>query len=380
MIISVICDVLGKENNGTTIAAMNLIRALRDRGHTVRVVCSDPERAGRENYYVVPRQSVGPFNGYMEKNGVAFSRLDKNILHAALDGADRVHVMLPFALGAEAAKYAIGNNIPLTAGFHCQAENFTGHLFLKDVSPANRITYRAFYHRLYRFCDYVHYPSQFICDTFESVVGPTPHRIISNGVNQMFRPKPVEKPDSLKDRCVVLFTGRYSPEKSHDVLIDAVALSRHREKIQLIFAGSGPRKEALIRRAKQKGIPMPIMQFYDRSTLIDVINSVDLYVHPAEIEIEAIACLEAIACGRVPLIADSPRSATRYFALSERNLFHYNDPADLAARMDWWLEHPEERAACEKRYLGYAAQFDFESCMDRMEQMIMEAGEKHREK
>ena len=29
MIICVVCDVLGKENNGTTIAAMNLIRSLR---------------------------------------------------------------------------------------------------------------------------------------------------------------------------------------------------------------------------------------------------------------------------------------------------------------------------------------------------------------
>ena len=29
MIVTVVCDVLGKENNGTTIAAMNLIRFLK---------------------------------------------------------------------------------------------------------------------------------------------------------------------------------------------------------------------------------------------------------------------------------------------------------------------------------------------------------------
>lgn len=33
MKILVVCDVLGKENNGTTIAAMNLIRYLKSRGH-----------------------------------------------------------------------------------------------------------------------------------------------------------------------------------------------------------------------------------------------------------------------------------------------------------------------------------------------------------
>ena len=50
MIVTVVCDVLGKENNGTTVAAMNLIRALRKRGHTVRVVCPDKERMGQEGF------------------------------------------------------------------------------------------------------------------------------------------------------------------------------------------------------------------------------------------------------------------------------------------------------------------------------------------
>ena len=83
------------------------------------------------------------------------------------------------------------------------------------------------------------------------------------------------------------------------------------------------------------------MRFFSRDEMLRVINSADLYVHPAEIEIEAIACLEAISCGLVPVIADSPRSATRFFALGERNLFHFNDPADLAAtaaRFDGLLE------------------------------------------
>ena len=42
----IVCDVLGKENNGTTVAAMNLIRALRAKGHEVRIVCPDRDRAG----------------------------------------------------------------------------------------------------------------------------------------------------------------------------------------------------------------------------------------------------------------------------------------------------------------------------------------------
>ena len=44
MKITIVCDVLGKENNGTTIAAMNLIRYLREHGHEVRVLCCDQDR------------------------------------------------------------------------------------------------------------------------------------------------------------------------------------------------------------------------------------------------------------------------------------------------------------------------------------------------
>ena len=145
-----------------------------------------------------------------------------------------------------------------------------------------------------------------------------------------------------------------------------------------MFVGTGPLKLWLRARALRKKIPAPVMKFFSRKELLNVVRSADLYVHPAEIEIEAIACLEAIACGKVPLIADSPRSATRYFALSERNLFKANDSSDLAEKLDWWLDHPEEIASCAADYLNYAGQFDFDRCMDRMEEMLLEVREEKR--
>lgn len=36
-----VCDVLGEENNGTTIATMNLLNYLKHKGHEVRVLCAD---------------------------------------------------------------------------------------------------------------------------------------------------------------------------------------------------------------------------------------------------------------------------------------------------------------------------------------------------
>lgn len=44
MNITIICDVLGEPNNGTTIATLNLINFLQKQGHIVRVVCPDQDK------------------------------------------------------------------------------------------------------------------------------------------------------------------------------------------------------------------------------------------------------------------------------------------------------------------------------------------------
>lgn len=373
MNITVVCDVLGLPNNGTSMAAFNLINSMRARGHRVKVVCPDADKSGREDYFITPRYNFGVFNKYVAKNGVSLGKADEDIIRVAMDDAEVVHILLPFSLGISAQKLAMEKGLPITASFHCQAENITSHIHLKDSKQANLMTYKILRYKFFDKCDCIHYPSKFICDTFESCTGPTNHYIISNGVSGDFRRIPVDKPEYLKNKFVILFSGRYSREKRHDILTDAIALSKHREIIVPIYAGCGPLENEIREHALRKLGYAPVMRFFNRGEMVKVINYSDLYVHPAEIEIEAIACLEAISCGRIPVISNSPRSATRNFALTEDNLFRCNDPRDLACKIDHWIENPEDRKKCEERYLGYAAQFSFESCMDKMEQMLFDA-------
>ena len=370
MKITVVCDVLGAENNGTTIAAMNLIRSLRAKGHEVIVVCSDEDKVGREGYVVMPRLNLGPLNGYVRKNGVSLSRADKKRLEPVIWDSDVVHIMLPFSLGHAALKLCRAHRIPVTAGFHAQAENITSHLFMKDNRLANRMAYQYMYNSFYRYVDAVHYPTDFIREVFEDAVGhKTNAFVISNGVGDRFRPNGAKKPPEFQNKFVILFSGRYSKEKSHTVLIDAVALSRHNREIQLIFAGDGPLRDVLKERSK-KLVNKPVFSFFPHNQMLNVLNYADLYVHPAEIEIEAIACMEALACGRVPVIADSPRSATKKFALDERNLFENRNPHDLAAKIDYFIEHPDAVAEYRERYRGVVAGLSQGACMDRMEEML----------
>lgn len=373
MKVLVVSDVLGEENNGTTIACMNLVRYLRKQGDDVRILCPDQDKKDLPNYYIVPNLKLGPIvNWALKKNQVVLARPKTKIIKKALTGVDVCHIMLPFALGVKTLKIARKMGIPCTCGFHCQAENFTAHIGLMNCKLANKMTYKHFYNNFYKYVDAIHYPTEFIRQTFESVVKrKTNAYIISNGVNDLYKYQKTERKGQLKDKFNILFIGRYSKEKSHPLLIEAVSHSKYKDHIQLVFAGQGPYAEQLKKMAISKGLNTPVMKFYSRKELVDVINSCDIYVHPAEIEIEAISCLEAIKCGLVPIISNSKRCATKAFALTENNLFDYNNPKDLAKKIDYWIEHPKEKEECSKNYLGYTNQFDQSSCMHKMREMLL---------
>jgi len=372
MKICVVSDVLGKENNGTTIAAMNLIRSLRKRGHEVRILCPDAEHKGEKDYYIVPTLNFGIFNEYVKKNGVVLAKKDKKIIDEALDGVDACHIMLPFSLCRATLKECLKKNIPVTAGFHTQAENVTAHFGLMFSRFVSWVIDHNFYRHLYRYAGTIHYPSEFIRNVFEkSIKKQTNGRVISNGVNSVFVKKDVEKPDFLEGKIGILFIGRLSREKKHKYLIKAVKMSKYEKDIQLVFAGVGP-TEKKIKCLSSSLTNKPYINFFNHEDLVNTINACDLYVHPSSIEIEAISCLEAITCGLVPVINDSPKSATRYFALDEKNLFKKDCPKDLTRKIDYWIEHPKEKEERSRDYLGYTKKFTFEDCMNQMEKMIID--------
>ena len=77
MIVTIICDIPLSRNNGTAVAAGNLINALKERGHEVRVVCPDENLWGKEGYFITQKRNFGPFNKYVAKNGVTLAKPDK---------------------------------------------------------------------------------------------------------------------------------------------------------------------------------------------------------------------------------------------------------------------------------------------------------------
>ena len=370
MNITIVCDVLGSETNGQTLAATNLIKYLSKK-HNVKVLCADQDKKNTPNYYVVPNLSLGIFDKIIKKNNVTLAKPKDEIIREALKDAEHVHIMLPFVLGRRALRIAREMGLSTTAGFHCQAENISSHFRLHNSNLFNKAIYKNFYRGFYKYIDGIHYPTQFVRDDFEkNIKCSTNGFVISNGVNTHIKKEFIEKPDNLKDKFVILSTGRYSVEKSQQTLINAIKYSKYKNRIQLILAGQGPLEKKFKRIAK--GLPnYPIFKLYNREEMQNVLNICDMYVHPAIAELEGIACLEAICAGKLVIVSDSKRSATKNFAVDKKCIFKHGNAKHLAKVIDYWIEHPEDMKQCADKYCRDSIQYNQDCCMEEMEKMIL---------
>ena len=379
MNVTIICDVLGEANNGTSVAAYNLINHLKSQGHNVTVVCCDAEKKSENGFMIVPSINLGPvINAALARNEIVPAKPDPVILEDAIKNADVVHLLMPFPLAWKAVPICEKYGIPMTSSFHVQAENFTCHIGMMKSGLATREVYKYFYRKVYSHCAITHYPTEFIKKDFESNIKKSvPSKVISNGVSEsFFEPASVQTVTRQKkrnhDKFTIVVVGRYSTEKAQQVLIKAVARSRYKDRIKLILAGEGPKGKSYRRLVKRCGIDCE-MRFFDHEELKDILNAADLYVHTAYVELESIACLEAIVTGLVPIICNSKRSAARFFAKDERCLYRKWDPEDLKNKIEYFMDNPEELVACKKKYRTEANISRLGECMNKMEEMLTEA-------
>jgi len=375
MIITLISDTFNINNNGTTVSAMRFAATLVARGHTVRVVaCGDPgqpEPDGPQMFYV-PELVLPIATRLAHRQNTLFARPLRDVLVAAITGADVVHVYQPWPLGRAAERIARELGVPAIAAFHVQPENITYNIGLGWFRPAAHLVYvllrLAFYGR---FAD-IQCPSTFIAAQLRHHGYRARLHVISNGVDSSFRPGPPRVRDG-DEPFRILMVGRFSPEKRQDVLIRAVQRARHAGRIQVYFAGHGPREKRLRRMAEK--LPLPAdFGYYSQDELIDLIRGCDLYVHSSDVEIEGLSCMEAFSCGLVPVISDSPRSATGQFALGPGNLFRSGDPASLAERIDAWIDDPAALEAASKTYARYGELYAVDRSVKAIERVYARAG------
>jgi len=365
-------DSYGNFSNGTTATARRFANCLRKRGHTVRVLAANSKEAkGERDFYPVTPFKVPIFQPLIDKQGFTFAKADREVIYKAIKGADLVHLFLPFPLEVAARRTAEQLNIPVTAAFHLQPENVTYTLYMGKNKSVNNRMYYYLYDNFYRYVKHIHCPSKMIANQLKKHHYDTNiTHVISNGVVPAFKSMDVAKPEKFKDKYVILMVGRLSREKRQDLIIKAIGRSKYNKRIQLILCGQGP-QEKIIRKLSKKHLINPVeIKFVKQSELVKIINYSDLYIHSSDAEIEAIACIEAFTCGIVPVISDSPISATNQFALFDKCLFKNGNYKSLQHRIDYWIEHPAVKAEYSKKYIEYAKQFAIENEVTKLEKVF----------
>lgn len=368
-----VTDTFHEINNGITMSAMQLAKHLRDKGHTIRILTAGntresglDERTGYIMFYV-EELHVPVASTFAHRQNTLFGKPDRQTVKNALEGADVVHIFQPWPLGRAALKQAKEHKIPVIAAFHIQPENITYNIGLGWLKPAAHLIYYLMDAFFYKKFEHIHCPSRFIAAQLRKYGYKSWLHVVSNGVDPAFSPSG-DKTGRKGDLIRILMVGRLSPEKRQDVLIRAIEHSKHKDRIQIYFAGRGPWKKKLEKLGKKLNNP-PVFGYYEKKDLVSLIDSCDLYVHSSDIEIECISCLEAVSCGLVPVISDSKRSAAVQFALSSENLFKSGNPKDLAARIDYWLDSPEKRHEASLKYRGFARFYSSENSAWKMEKI-----------
>jgi len=352
--------------NGGCVATRRLADGLTGRGHRVSIVSTTPGKSA----FTVRGTTLPGIRESLEKMEFLFGIPEKDVLRRAFADADIVQIQFPFYLGYGAAKLAMAMGKGVVGTFHVQPRNIIAALG-KESALMERVLGWCFNFLLLDRAPVIQCPSQFAADLLRRSGSRRPTRVISNGIPDEYRPMPHHRPDWLGDEMVLINVGRHALEKRQALLIEGVKRSRHASKLRLLLCGKGELSRQLVAAGAQLPNP-PLVEHVSHQDKLRFLNTADLFVHGSVVELESLACLEAVGCGLPCLIADSPHSAAPQFALDSRFVFKHDDADSLAARLDYWYEHRAELASARSKVLATAERYRFDKILDQMEQLYRE--------
>lgn len=359
--IAFVSDCFDGALGGGMVSAARVVGALRER-HEVVVLSADTR--AEPGHVALPGFQLPLHAMKAMRFRMAVPRRES--FERVFSDVDVVHLQLPFwvSFGALAAARRLG--VPVVAAFHVQPENLLLNIGVR--SPRiSRALYRFWVRRYYGRADAVVCPSRFARDKLLEHGLETPVHVVSNGVPPWLRRREAAREPRHHGYFLVLMVGRLATEKHQELMLQALARAKHAERVRLVIAGAGPR-EAELRRAAAALPHPPEIGYVSNERLERLYNSADLLVHCSEVELEGMAVLEALSCGLPALVANSPDSAATQFALGPEFLFRSGSAGDLAARIDWHVEHQSALAAARARAIRAAQAFRFEDCVERLEE------------
>jgi phosphatidylinositol alpha 1,6-mannosyltransferase len=281
---------------------------------------------------------------------------------AAFD-PDIIHINSPCPLGYAAVRYARCSGIPVVATYHTHFPSYAKYYKIKALETFSW----NYLKNLYNDCDRVYVPSEPIRKELRAHgFGTTeflPHGVDTGMFNPVYRSDEWRTLHGCEGKAVLLFAGRLVWEKDLKTLAEAyrIIMARRNDAV-FVLAGDGPVREEL-------AALMPRAVFLGQlggTALAAAYASSDLFVFPSTTETFGNVTLEAMASGVPPVCAREGGAYGFVKSGATGLLAEPRDGADLAAKIAFMLDRPEERKKMGKAALSFASEQSWERIFDRL--------------
>ncbi len=377
---------------GSAIAFRRLAHGLALQGHEVWVIA--PGLKGFRHYVerdgqtvVIRCRSIPDLRiiSAPGKTTVRVPLIPDGIIERTLDRLkpDVVHLQAPGYAGAIAVRLARKRNLPLVATCHSIPENYwspkdKGSNVFKAVKDGLWDMILAMLDP----CDLVCAPTVTACDLLHDN-GLTRQAIpISNGI-ELDRYRPPSSDAEIRelrsrfgfpqDRPVVLYCGRFSPEKRVDILLAAIPSVLRRVRAHFAFVGTGTIDIAGEIESRGLSDAVTLTGLLSDQAMPLVYRAADVFVLPSEAELQGLVLLEAAASG-LPLVGANALAIPEIVHHGVNGYLHVPGNAeDLADRLSDLLTDPELRHDMGLRSLELVAKHAIPESIKQYEEVYREA-------
>lgn len=348
--------------DGGAIAQHRLVMELTKQGHEVAVVAPGPEfrnimQEDNGSRVYRPRSLTLPM--YM-KNSYKFSPAPVRYVNKIIRDfqPDIVDICSPYPIGASALMCGKKYGCPVIGSIHMLPENMLSPFMRSKFYPTLQRLSWSYLVFFFNRVDWATIPTQTGAEIYRShglTVDITP---ISNGVNTtLFNPKNngayLKKQFEVPDKPTVLYTGRMSSEKNVDVVIRAIPDVLKQMDAQFLFCGSGGGyKQRMIQLTKELDVESntTFIDFLDWKDYPNLYSMADVFVMPAEAELQSIVTLEAIASG-LPAVVVNKGAVPELVNNENGLLFEPQDTNQLATQIVTILDDASLRKKMGKKSL-----------------------------
>ena len=372
------------QGNGLDESARRTVQALRAAGQEVRVLSGknfdNPD--GPQPEYPMEKFHFPLMQPMLDSFGYAYADWHGPVVEEAVRWADVIHLEETFFLHHAAMNWARKLGKPITGTYHVHPENIVYNCL--GFTGGNLVCKSLFLYWCRMFYDkytYLQCPTDNVRERLERHHVKAKCFTLSNGVIPDKCIRPVNPPADYLDPnrpLDLIYIGRTAIEKDQPTLFKAIRLSKYAKRIRLHIAGRGPKLEQYTKMAYKlfdDGVVsyMPTVGFYNRDELRRLASQADLAVHCAFVEVEGMSITEALQQAVVPVIATAKYSGTATYALDERSTYPAGDAKALAAKIDYWFDHPLHRWAMGFKYMESMKQYEIANCAQSLIEMFEKA-------